>query len=58
MIHRKLKVLNVFDEFSISPREELEPMEMTDYRSFVMRNFKRMMRSKIYFRKLNNEMNY
>lgn len=54
----KVESVECFDEFSISPREELEPMEMTDYRSFVMRNFKRMMRSKIYFRKLNNEMNY
>jgi len=54
----KVQSVECFDEFSISPREELEPMEMSDYRSFVMRQYQRMMRNKVYFRRLRNEENY
>ena len=35
--------------------QELEPMEMSDYRSLIMKRYKRMMRSKVYnFRRLKN----
>jgi len=36
--------------------QELEPMQMTDYRSLIMRRYKKMMASKVYhFRKLKND---
>jgi len=54
----KVQSVECFDEFSISPREELEPMETYDYRSFVIRQYKKMMRNKVYFRRLRNEEDY
>jgi|TARA_B110000196_G_C20718407_1_gene463034 hypothetical protein len=51
----KLHEVECFNDFSISNIEEFEPMEVTDNRSFVRRQFQDIMKHKIYFRRLGDK---